>query len=89
MKALHAVFREEIAPTANIMGGRFVLTFKHKGTDKELFKARFVVQGNLDREKDLLVHATTMRSKKAPHISCHDIRLQVMVRGYTCIPSSG
>lgn len=54
-KAFKVVFKEELEPNANILGGRFVLTIKHKGTDKELLKARFVVQGHLDCERELLV----------------------------------
>lgn len=45
-----------------MLGGRFVLTINNKVTDNELFKARFFVQGHLDREKELLVHDLTTES---------------------------
>lgn len=64
-KAFRVVLKEEIEPDANVLGGRFVLTIKNKDTDHELFKARFVVQGHLDREKELLVHASTTVSQQA------------------------
>lgn len=63
--AFRVVLREDIGEDANILGGRFVLTIKHKDTENELFKARFVVQGHLDREKELLVHASTTASQQA------------------------
>lgn len=63
--AFRVVLKEEIKPVANVLGGRFVLTIKQKNTDQELFKARFVVQGHLDREKELLVHASTTVSQQA------------------------
>jgi hypothetical protein len=40
----------------NIMGGRFVLTIKESGTSKEIYKARYVVQGFRDKKKSTLVH---------------------------------
>lgn len=53
------VLTEEVPPTANVLGGRFVLSIKNKGTQHEAFKARFVVQGHLDQEKSRLVHHST------------------------------
>lgn len=53
------VFREEVPDNANILGGRFVLAIKNKDTAQELFKARFVVQGHLDKEKSVMVHNST------------------------------
>lgn len=63
--AFRVVLKEDLDDGANILGGRFVLTIKHKNTDQEIFKARFVVQGHLDREKELLVHASTTVGQQA------------------------
>lgn len=43
----------------NILGGRFVLSIKNSGTHDEVYKARFVVQGHTDIEKNMLVHNST------------------------------
>lgn len=59
------VMKQDLDENANILGGRFLLTIKHKDSDKELFKARFVVQGHLDREKEFLVQASTTVSQQA------------------------
>lgn len=48
-----------ILKNANILGGRFVLAIKNYGTDDEVFKACFVVNGHTDAEKNLLVHCST------------------------------
>jgi hypothetical protein len=42
----------------NIMGGRFVLAIKDSGTNKEIYKARYVVQGFRDKKKTNFVHDT-------------------------------
>lgn len=63
--AFRVVLKEDLDKSANVLGGRFLLTIKHKDTDKEMFKARFVVQGHLDREKAFLVHASTTASQQA------------------------
>jgi hypothetical protein len=39
----------------NIMGGRFLLTIKDSGTSKEIYKARYFVQGLRDKKKTSLV----------------------------------
>lgn len=49
--AFRVVLNEDLEENANILGGRFVLTIKHKDKDNEVLKASFVVQGHLDREK--------------------------------------
>lgn len=36
----------------------FVITIKNAETDKPVFKARYVIHGNRDREKDTLVHSS-------------------------------
>jgi hypothetical protein len=50
--------KEEVSDNANTLGGRFVLAVKDEGTDKEVWKARFVVQGYRDHLKTSLVHDT-------------------------------
>lgn len=64
-KAFRVVLEEDLERDANVLGGRFVLTIRNKGTNDEIFRARFVVQGHLDREKELLVHASTTVSPQA------------------------
>lgn len=53
------VCREDVPTGANILGGRFILAIKNVNTDEEVYKARFVVQGHTDIEKNLLVHNNT------------------------------
>lgn len=43
----------------NVLGGRFVLAIKGTETGDPIFKARFVVQGHTDAEKNLLVNSAT------------------------------
>ena len=50
------ILKSEMSPNPNILGGRFVLAIKDAGTDKEKWKARFVVQGHRDKYKTSLVH---------------------------------
>ena len=50
------VCRSEIPEEGNVLNARFVLSIKTDGPDKELRKARFVVQGHTDRDKNSLVH---------------------------------
>lgn len=56
--------RQEVGQGANILGDRFVLLIKNKDTDKEMFKARYVVQGHLDWDKNMLVHNSTNVGQK-------------------------
>lgn len=51
--------KDDVPDNAIILGGRFVLALRNAGTSKELCKARFVVQGSTDYEKNLLVHSST------------------------------
>lgn len=54
--------KRDLPPQANILGGRFVLTLKNLGTNEETAKARYVAQGNRDKEKPHMVHnITTLR----------------------------
>ena len=50
------VLKENVPKDANIIGGRFVLAIKDEGTKKEVWKARFVVQGYRDKLKTSLEH---------------------------------
>ena len=62
------VFKEDVPSDANILGGRFVLSIKNKNTKEEVAKARFVVQGHRDKDKNQLVHTST-------NLRHHSIRL--------------
>lgn len=53
------VCKEDVPHDANVLGGRFVLAIKNALTAEEVYKARFVVQGHTDIEKNLLVHNST------------------------------
>ena len=53
------VCKGDVPSDANVLGGRFVLAIKNIGTKEELYKARFVVQGHTDAEKNILVHNST------------------------------
>lgn len=53
-----AAVRLELPEDANILVGRFVLAIKDLDTAEESYKAIFVVQGHLDRDKPFLVHAS-------------------------------
>lgn len=66
------MIRQDLEGGANILGGRFVLAIKNKGTGKEVLKARYVVQGHMDREKNLLVH-------NSPTVSQQSIRLLIAI----------
>lgn len=59
------VCREDIPVDANVLGGRFVLAIKNADTQKEVYKARFVVQGHTDTEKTFLF-TTARTSAKVP-----------------------
>lgn len=50
------VLKEEVPSNANVLGGRFVLAIKDSDTDREVWKARFVVQGYRDKMNKSLVH---------------------------------
>jgi hypothetical protein len=50
------VLKDEMPENPNIMGGRFALTIKDSVTSKEIYKARYVVQGFRDKKKTSLVH---------------------------------
>jgi hypothetical protein len=46
------VKKQDLPKDANILHGRFVLTIKNVGTESETYKARYVVQGHRDKERD-------------------------------------
>ena len=52
------VCKSEAPKNANILGGRFFLAIKDEGTNEEVWKAQFVVQGYRDKLKTSLVHDT-------------------------------
>ena len=57
--AFELVIKEDIAEGSNVLGGRFVLSIKNMNTDKEIYKARFVVQGHKDLDKNYLVYSSS------------------------------
>ena len=50
------VMKEDVPRDSNVLGARFVLTIKDTEKPDPIFKARFVVQGHKDLEKNALVH---------------------------------
>jgi Reverse transcriptase (RNA-dependent DNA polymerase) len=65
------VARSDVPENANLLGGRFVMTIEEANTDKEVVKARYVVQGHRDRGKAFLVHnSTNMRQASTKIILC-------------------
>jgi len=59
---------DEMPEGANIMGGRFVLAIKDEGTDKEVWKARYVVQGYRDKMKTSLVHDSSKARQQSTRL---------------------
>ena len=53
------VLKQDVPKGANILSGRYVLVIKNVVTDKPVFKARLVVQGHKDKDKNILVHNST------------------------------
>lgn len=51
-----AVYKDYVSSDANVLGGRFFLVIKNIGTKEELYKARFVIQGHTDSDKNISVH---------------------------------
>lgn len=49
---------KDASKLANVTRGPFMLAINNVGTNSEIYKARFVVQGHLDVEKNLLLHAS-------------------------------
>ena len=71
--------RKNLPRNANIMGSRTVLSIKDMGTPNEKYKARIVILGNNDSEKDDLVH-------NSPTIRASSLRIilnTAAIRGLT------
>jgi hypothetical protein len=62
------VWEQDLLADANKMRGRFVLTIKHKGTNEEVLKARFVAQGFCDSEKSTLVHTAVLARQASTRV---------------------
>lgn len=50
------VLRNELPPSSSLMKSRILLTLKHKDTDEEMYKARFIVRGFSDPFKTKIIH---------------------------------
>lgn len=62
MDTFEVVDRNDVRKDAKVMGGRFVLAIKNTETGRPSYKARFVVQVHVDREKEMLINtANTVR----------------------------
>lgn len=82
-KSFRVILKEYLERDANIRRGRFVLTSKKKCTNEEIFKARVVVRGHLDREMELLGNASTTVSQQSIRFlffAEHDIWIQTVLR---------
>lgn len=60
-----SVCRKEVPPDDNILIVRFFHVIKYQGTNKEVWKGVFVVQGNQDTLKNSLVHNTLAARKQS------------------------
>jgi Reverse transcriptase (RNA-dependent DNA polymerase) len=58
----------ELPTGANVLNGRFVVTIKDVGTEKEIYKARYVVQGHRDKEKTSMVHHNTTARQQSTRL---------------------
>jgi Reverse transcriptase (RNA-dependent DNA polymerase) len=58
----------EVPTGANILNGRFVFIIKDVGTEKEIYKARYVVQGHRDKEKTSMVHHNTTATQQSTRL---------------------
>ena len=61
--ALSKMRINKVPADANILSSRFAFALKNPGTSNERYKARFIVQGHQDREKDVVLNRsqTVMR----------------------------
>lgn len=64
-KTWKIVCRNEVPSNANILNGRFVLAIKDEGKNKEVWKARYVVEGHRDSMRQSLVHNTTVARQQS------------------------
>jgi Reverse transcriptase (RNA-dependent DNA polymerase) len=53
------ILKSEIPDGANVLGGRYVLSIKDTGTNREVWKSRYVIQGHRDQEKEIMVRSST------------------------------
>jgi Reverse transcriptase (RNA-dependent DNA polymerase) len=58
----------EVPTSAYILNGRFVVTIKDVGTEKEIYKARYVVKGHRDKEKTSMVHHNTTARQQSTRL---------------------
>jgi Reverse transcriptase (RNA-dependent DNA polymerase) len=59
---------QDSVSNANVLGGRFILDIKDEGTENEVWKALFVVQGYRDHIKTSLVHDTATSRKHSSRL---------------------
>ena len=69
-KTWRVVLKRDVSVDANVLGGRFVLAIKDEGTQNEVWKAIFVVQGYRDKPKTSRVHNN-------PNVKTHSVRLLI------------
>jgi hypothetical protein len=53
------IHRRDIPEGANKLGGRYVLSIKYSGTNKEIWDVRYVIQGHRDHGKDIMVRSSS------------------------------
>ena len=53
------ILKQNVPKDANKLSGRYFLAIKNVETEKPVFKARFVVQGHRDKDKNIIVHNST------------------------------
>ena len=56
-KTFKVILKEELPPDGNNLTGRFVLAFNSTEDVKMKHKARYVIRGDCDKFKDLMVHS--------------------------------
>lgn len=56
---------DDVREDANLVCVRFILAIKNKRPGKEIFNARCVLQGPLDKDNELLFHTSTTVSQQA------------------------
>lgn len=56
--ALEIVLREEVPDNCIVLGERVIISIKDPNTKEERYKASFVMQGHLDKDKPYLVHTS-------------------------------
>ena len=69
-QAFAFVHESEIPENANVLGGRMIMAIKNPDTELERYKARFVVQGHRDKEKDILIHTSKTVKYRSKRLMC-------------------